>query len=228
MYSSITHAHIRKACTSLISYNDHAVDKLLRVLSILILHLHDAICAVITDWKFNASRSERWKQNNEFMKDVHKRFRNESSSVEMRLKLLSDNVLKNDYLIEISEKIKSCILEKKSWTWYEWFKELIVKHRKTLCLREMLLTQSMMTSNRAWVLIMRWIDEFWMNIDELKHFEKSWKWSLTCKASTRKLLWEIRFSVSLTEQNQLADRQEKSKSNLIVWAVIRRIDVFSI
>jgi len=48
------------------------------------------------------------------MKDVHKRFRNESSSVEMRLKLLFDNVLKNDYLIEISEKIKSCILEKKS------------------------------------------------------------------------------------------------------------------
>ncbi len=38
----------------------------------------------------------------------------------------------------------------------------------------------------------------------------------------------MRFSVSLTEQNQLADRQEKSKSNLIVWAVIRRIDAFSI
>ncbi len=75
---------------------------------------------------------------------------------------------------------------------------------------------------------MRWIDEFWMNIDKFKHFKKSWRWSLTCKASTRKLLWKIRFSVSLTEQNQLADRQEKSKSNLIVWAVIRRIDVFSI
>ncbi len=38
------------------------------------------------------------------MKDVHKRFRNESSSVEMRLKLLSDNVLKNDYLIEIKRE----------------------------------------------------------------------------------------------------------------------------
>lgn len=38
----------------------------------------------------------------------------------------------------------------------------------------------------------------------------------------------MRFSVSLTEQNQLADRQEKSKSNLIVWAVIRRVDVFNI
>ncbi len=34
--------------------------------------------------------------------------------------------------------------------------------------------------------------------------------------------------MSLTGKNQLADRQEKSKSNLIVWAVIRRIDVFSI
>ncbi len=38
----------------------------------------------------------------------------------------------------------------------------------------------------------------------------------------------MRFSVSLTEQNQLADHQEKSKSNLIVWAVIRRIDAFNI
>ncbi len=104
MYSSIAYAHIRKACTSLILYNDHAVDRLLRMLSISILHLHDAICAIITDWKFNASRSERWKQNNEFMKDVHKKFRNESSSVEMKLKLLSDNVLKNDYLIEIKRE----------------------------------------------------------------------------------------------------------------------------
>ncbi len=103
-YSLIARAHIRKACTSLTSYNDHAVDRLLRMLNISILHLHDAICAVITDWEFNASRSERWKQNNEFMKDVHKKFRNESSSVEMRLKLLSDNVLKNDYLIEIKRE----------------------------------------------------------------------------------------------------------------------------
>lgn len=100
-YSSIARAHIRKACTPLTSYNDHAVDRLLRVLNILTLHLHDAICAVITDWEFDASRSERWKQNNEFMKDVHKKFRNESSSVKMRLKLLSDNVLKNDYLIKV-------------------------------------------------------------------------------------------------------------------------------
>jgi len=38
------------------------------------------------------------------MKDVHKKFRNESSSVEMKLKLLSDNVLKNDYLIEIKRE----------------------------------------------------------------------------------------------------------------------------
>jgi len=35
------------------------------------------------------------------MKDVHKGFRNEPSPVEMRLKLLSDNVLENDYLIEV-------------------------------------------------------------------------------------------------------------------------------
>ncbi len=38
------------------------------------------------------------------MKNVHKKFRNESSSVEMRLKLLSDNVLKNDYLIKIKRE----------------------------------------------------------------------------------------------------------------------------
>lgn len=38
----------------------------------------------------------------------------------------------------------------------------------------------------------------------------------------------MRFSVSLTGQNQSAGRQEESKSNLIVWAVIRRVDVFSI
>ena len=61
-YSSIAHAHIRKTRTSLISHNDQAVDRLLRVLSISTSHLHDAIYAVITDWEFNAFRSERWKQ----------------------------------------------------------------------------------------------------------------------------------------------------------------------
>ena len=61
-YSSITRAHIRKTRTSLISHNDQAVDRLLRVLSISTSHLHDAIYAVITDWEFNAFRSERWKQ----------------------------------------------------------------------------------------------------------------------------------------------------------------------
>jgi len=71
------------------------------VLGIPTLHLHDAVCAVITDWKFNASRSGRWKQNNEFMKDVHKGFRNEPPPAEMGLKLLSDNVLENDYLTEV-------------------------------------------------------------------------------------------------------------------------------
>ncbi len=61
-YSSIARAHIRKTRTSLISHNDQAVDRLLRVLNISTSHLHDAIYAVITDWKFNAFRSERWKQ----------------------------------------------------------------------------------------------------------------------------------------------------------------------
>ncbi len=48
-YSSITRAHIRQTRTSLISHNDQAVDRLLRVLNILTSHLHDAIYAVITD-----------------------------------------------------------------------------------------------------------------------------------------------------------------------------------
>jgi len=48
-YSSIARAHIRKARTSLISHNDQAVDRLLRVLGISTSHLHDAIYAVITD-----------------------------------------------------------------------------------------------------------------------------------------------------------------------------------
>lgn len=38
----------------------------------------------------------------------------------------------------------------------------------------------------------------------------------------------MHFSMPLTGQNQPADHQEESKSNLIVWAVIRRDDVFSI
>ena len=38
----------------------------------------------------------------------------------------------------------------------------------------------------------------------------------------------MRFSVPLTGQNQPAGRQGESKSNLVVWAVIRRVDVFSI
>ncbi len=61
-YSSIARAHIRKTRTSLISHNDQAVDRLLCVLSISTSHLHDAIYTVITDWEFNAFRSERWKQ----------------------------------------------------------------------------------------------------------------------------------------------------------------------
>lgn len=74
-YSPVVRAHIRKARTPLTSHNGQAVGRLLRVLGIPASHLHDAIYAVITDWEFNASRSGRWKQNNEFMKGVHKGFR---------------------------------------------------------------------------------------------------------------------------------------------------------
>ncbi len=74
-YSPVARAHIRKARTPLTSHNGQAVGRLLRVLGIPTSHLHDAIYAVITDWEFNASRSGRWKQNNEFMKGVHKGFR---------------------------------------------------------------------------------------------------------------------------------------------------------
>ena len=49
-----------------------------------------------------------------------------------------------------------------------------------------------------------------------QHSEKSWRRPLTCKASTRKLLWKMRFSVPLTGQNQPAGRQGESKSNLVV------------
>ncbi len=90
-YSSIAHAHIRQTHTSLISHNDQAVDRLLRVLSISTSHLHDAIYAVITDWKFNAFRSKRWKQNIEFMKDVHKRFRKETSSISEDIKIKQED-----------------------------------------------------------------------------------------------------------------------------------------
>ncbi len=85
-YSPVARAHIRKARTPLTSHNGQAVGRLLRVLGIPASHLHDAIYAVITDWEFNASRSGRWKQNNEFMKGVHKGFRKGTSPAEMGIK----------------------------------------------------------------------------------------------------------------------------------------------
>jgi len=85
-YSPIARAHIRKARTPLTSHNGQAVGRFLRVLGIPASHLHDAIYAVITDWEFNASRSGRWKQNNEFMKGVHKGFRKGTPSAEMRIR----------------------------------------------------------------------------------------------------------------------------------------------
>lgn len=100
-YSPIARARIRNAGgTPLTSYNGQAVGRLLRVLGIPVSHLHDAIYAVITDWGFNASRSGRWKQNNEFMKGVRKGFRKGTPPAETGTKPLFDNVLENDYLTE--------------------------------------------------------------------------------------------------------------------------------
>ncbi len=184
-YSSITRAHIRKTCTSLISHNNQAVDRLLCILNISTSHLHDVIYAVITDWKFNAFRSERWKQNNEFMKDVHKRFRKETSSVSENIEIKREDQKFHsqkeviNMMLEIqradSQALKNTVSEKNAIYKVNDDKQSSINLNNEMK-RRML--------NDDW-----WVQAF---REQLKRY-------LTCKASTKILLRKMHFSVLLTE-----------------------------
>ena len=73
-YSTAARNHIKKACTPLTSYTGKAVGELLRALYIPASRLDDAIYAVISDWRFNATKSGQWRKNRHFMTGVREGF----------------------------------------------------------------------------------------------------------------------------------------------------------
>lgn len=96
-YSTTARNQIKKIQTPLTLSTGQAVGNLLRSLRIPLIHLDDAVHSVICDWEFNASKSGRWRKNNDFMKGVHEGFRNGIPRVESGMKHSADNVPKKNY-----------------------------------------------------------------------------------------------------------------------------------
>ena len=95
-YSTMARNQIKKARTPLTTRNGEAVGNLLRALQIPGEHLEDAIYFIISDWRFQASRSGMWRKNRAFVQGIHQGYRkisHETPLLESQSEDLSDDSL---------------------------------------------------------------------------------------------------------------------------------------